>query len=652
MSKTRSHQSARRAKPKRTNRRHRPRFETLESRRLLAVYTVDTFLDTVDANVNDGIAADVSGRTSLRAAVMQANASSGADTILLPAGTYQLNIRGSAEDAAATGDLDIVDDLTIIGDDAVTTIVDAGGDTGLLDRIFDVPNSTRQLPRSVTIQGITLQGGRVYSSGSSDFNSGGAIDVGFFNNVVVAESQFFDNRVNSLGRGGAIHNNGVLTVSGSVFEGNSATSAGGALFSGGNTGVSASSQFDVMAAIRDSSLSNNVAGNGGAISSHSPLFIESTTVDNNLATRNGQGGGIELQSSIFSSLQMINSTVSGNYGRYGGGISSSLGSNSFHSMEVNNSTITNNHADIQGGGLSLSSVGGPGVSNSIIANNTVGNPTFVGVGPDIRGTLTSAGNNLIGDDSGILGGLLISDLINVSPQLGPLADNEGATQTHALLPGSPAIDAANALTAAALDQQGISRPQGAAADIGSFELTGTNSAPIAVNDDYSVSEDGALIVDGPQQPVLHYSFDSDTSAGEVVDLGKAPKATGQLVGFATTTDSTPNGFSNAALDLTSENGVSFVSDGDADKIDQMTEMTATFWLNLQADPNEGDVLLSDLTSFPADPFTSGWELRITGPGTGIAPTADDFRLEFETAHIGSSLANAQTSFKGPVNADQ
>ena len=62
-----------------------------------------------------------------------------------------------------------------------------------------------------------------------------------------------------------------------------------------------------------------------------------------------------------------------------------------------------------------------------------------------------------------------TDKIGVQPLLGPLADNGGPTQTHALLAGSPAIDAGDDTAAPATDQRGVARPQGARSDIGSVE---------------------------------------------------------------------------------------------------------------------------------------------------------------------------------------
>src|SRR5947209_3154871 len=95
----------RRGSPLRRGRR--PTVEHLEDRTAPATFTVNTTLDTIDASPGNGVAADSAGRTSLRAAVMEANALPGADVIVIPAalGTCKLTIAGSVENAARTGDL-------------------------------------------------------------------------------------------------------------------------------------------------------------------------------------------------------------------------------------------------------------------------------------------------------------------------------------------------------------------------------------------------------------------------------------------------------------------------------------------------------------------------------------------------------------------
>lgn len=125
-------------------------------------FTVDTAVDSVDANPGDGSCADVGGFCSLRAAVMEANALPGVDGIVLGDGvTYTLTIAGTDEDAAATGDLDITEQVVITGEG----IIDANG----IDRVIDVL-ATSGL---VEIDGPDLTGGAA-SKGAALFLQGGA----------------------------------------------------------------------------------------------------------------------------------------------------------------------------------------------------------------------------------------------------------------------------------------------------------------------------------------------------------------------------------------------------------------------------------------------------------------------------------------------
>ena len=104
---SKSRTRAKRAKARcRVATQRRLRVENLEDRRLLAGHTflVDSFADEVDTNPGDGIAMAASGKTTLRAAIMEANASAGADTVWLPEGTYILSLAGTDEDAAATAE--------------------------------------------------------------------------------------------------------------------------------------------------------------------------------------------------------------------------------------------------------------------------------------------------------------------------------------------------------------------------------------------------------------------------------------------------------------------------------------------------------------------------------------------------------------------
>jgi hypothetical protein len=96
--------------------------------------------------------------------------------------------------------------------------------------------------------------------------------------------------------------------------------------------------------------------------------------------------------------------------------------------------------------------------NTLLANNLPSN---------CSGTITDASHNLSSDSSCAFTG--IGSMNNTDPKLGPLADNGGPTLTMALLPGSPAINAATAIGAPTADQRGVTRPQGPGVDIGAFE---------------------------------------------------------------------------------------------------------------------------------------------------------------------------------------
>src|SRR5829696_1674266 len=172
---------------------------------------------------------------------------------------------------------------------------------------------------------------------------------------------------------------------------------------------------------------------------------------NNLTVANGRadnaGGGILN----LGTLEVNNSTISGNRaGTDNGGI----GNASAGTLTVNNSTISGNSANNNGGGIGNGSTAT--LNNTIVANNEGGNCAGLPV--------TDDGGNLEwpGNDCGFA--------LSADPLLGPLADNGGPTQTHALQPDSPAIDAAVECPPPATDQRGVSRPQGDACDIGSFEL--------------------------------------------------------------------------------------------------------------------------------------------------------------------------------------
>ncbi len=123
-------------------------------------FVVNTFEDTVDVLPGDQASADRDGNSSLRAAVMESNALAGDDTILLIPGTYTLTIAGRDEDGSISGDLDISDNLTIIGAGTEQTFIDAAE----LDRVFHVLPGARLNLKNLTIRGgNALEGGGLLS---------------------------------------------------------------------------------------------------------------------------------------------------------------------------------------------------------------------------------------------------------------------------------------------------------------------------------------------------------------------------------------------------------------------------------------------------------------------------------------------------------
>lgn len=228
---------------------------------------------------------------------------------------------------------------------------------------------------------------------------------------------------------------------------------------------------------------NAQAGMGGGILTGDgvSLTIINSTLDENTA---GLGGG----TFNAGSLAIINSTVSGNTASEGGGTYNSGGG----TLTITNSTFSGNSASETGGGVF--NIGTLQIANSTLSDNSsvflaggVLNFANLQIGDTILkrgdsgeniysngdGIVISLGYNLSSDEGGaILTGP--GDQINTDPMLGPLQDNGGPTFTHALLPGSPAIDAGdpNFSPPPLFDQRGpgFDRVVNGRIDIGSFEV--------------------------------------------------------------------------------------------------------------------------------------------------------------------------------------
>ena len=253
--------------------------------------------------------------------------------------------------------------------------------------------------------------------------------------------------------GGGVFNEGSISIIYSVFSGNSAEDGGGGIFNdvGGVTTV------------EHTSFSGNVAVSGGAIFNFREATVYSSSFSGNHADVGG--GGI----ANFGKLSLVTNTFSDNSAAAFGG---AIGNGGI--LTISNSTFAGNQAALGGGLVNLGSLE---VKNTIVANNLAGGNCanagvidLEGTSQSFEGTFAAFGNNL--DTDGSCPGFtpVTPDVLN----LAPLADNGGSTPTHALLPGSLAIDAAFDCTTdegepLTTDQRGVERPQGTNCDIGAYE---------------------------------------------------------------------------------------------------------------------------------------------------------------------------------------
>jgi hypothetical protein len=271
--------------------------------------------------------------------------------------------------------------------------------------------------------------------------------------------------IDAGGTGYVIQVDGILvTLSGlTMRNGNTGTNAGGLSLINGST-----------VTVNDCVIKNNTGSNGGGvgIGTHSTLYMNRCTISGNSTPDSGYGGGgihNDHGAAFLTNCTISGNTASSGTTGYGGGI---LNWPDNAATTLTNCTVVNNSATGspgQGGGFYNDSSCTMTFKNTIVANNTAtvgGNNGYNRVGS----TLTSQGYNLDSENS--CGFNQPTDKINTNPLLGTLQDNGGATPTHALLSGSPAIDAGTSAGAPATDQRGVPRPQppGGIYDIGAYEL--------------------------------------------------------------------------------------------------------------------------------------------------------------------------------------
>jgi hypothetical protein len=381
---------------------------------MAATYTVDP---TNQSDLGGTCAAPASGTCSLRQLIDYENGiatPSPRDTIVVPAGSYFLT----------GGELLISQSMSIVGAGPRATLIEQTSGGG--GRVFDIG-----IPEGGPIPNVAISGLRI-ADGSVTFD-GIVGDSGFGGDVrnlatLTLDRDWITGGTSSGGSGGGISNEGgTMTISNSLVSGNASVFTGS-------------------------------GGDSGAIENFGPNPITQTA----------------------GHLSILNSTLAGNAAALGGGVFSWCGgagscssSGAGNTTTIVNSTIANNDGGVRGtaGGGLLVTQGTLAIQNSIVAFNTVDNPT-ASTPSNCAGAISTAGHNL--DSGSDCGFHATGDMSGTNPEFTSSApqNNGGDTDTLGLSAASPAVDAIPPGTSGCggTDQRATSRPQGSGCDIGAYEL--------------------------------------------------------------------------------------------------------------------------------------------------------------------------------------
>lgn len=647
-------------------------------------FVVDSPLDATDAVPGDG-RCDVDGPPrmpgdcTLRAAVGEANASPGASTIEIEVGVDPtLSIAGADEDANATGDLDVVEDVLIVGHGST---VDGDG----IDRVLDAAGC------ELTVRDLVVTGGLPAAGGS--FAQGGGVRA--TGGVLTVEDATITGNGASVGAGGVYGNGATVSIVGTTIAGNtgtgvasfgegaslsiedsavaSNTSSGvssvgsgaslrivdSAVTGNGGRGVYSGSSVTIRgslvaengmrgvesvgsATIEDSTLSANVVdGSGGGVAHSGSIEIVGSTIADNSATgSSGYGGGIFLAGGGGSSLTLDRSTVEGNSARRGGAVATSSGSAIIRSSTLSGNSATDQGGAVDSGGsltLQQSTVSG----NSAVVTDGIrssGTTTMKGSvvaqpGDGCNAAIVSAGFNA--DADGSCGLTDPTDRPFADLLLGPLADNGGPTATHLPAANSALVDAIPVGTAglcdasSPTDQRGLPRPDGMACDIGAVEGTGPAVPGLALVVDSALDAvdaspgDGVCDVDGPPAApgdcTLRAAITESNLAGTRDTITIAPGIDPVLTLPGATDDSNLTGDLDIRDSVTIEGQGAVVDAGDLDRVFQL---------------HDGNNTVADLT--------------VTG---GTAPTGGGILVSSGRAAVldAAVTANGATSAGGGIH---
>ena len=396
------------------------------------------------------------------------------------------------------GELLLTKSLTITGPGAANLAI--SGNTN--SRVFEISSNV-----TASISALTLRDGHASngSDGGDGDNGGGIYNAG---TLTLSACDISANRSGTGGypiasggnggSGGGIYNAGTLTLSACTVSGNFGGVGaldrhggnGGGIYNAGTLmfiACTVSGNFGGGGGAKQLQLSDVGGGAGGGIYNSGALTLNGCTIAGNSAGRGGDGftlahyfpspggpGGGIYNSGTFT---LTGCTVSGNSGGGGGHILNVTGADGGSGGGIYNAASTLS-ANLHSALVAVNSVGSGGAPGGAAGSD-----------PDVAGSFTSQGHNLIGQvggstgfTNGVSADLSGSTNAPLDPMLGPLQDNGGPIFTMALLPGSPALDAGDdALLAAPLnlatDQRGFPRRSGAHVDIGAFELLAAGAPP-------------------------------------------------------------------------------------------------------------------------------------------------------------------------------
>jgi hypothetical protein len=376
--------------------------------------------------------------TCLIAAINEANAVDGEHTINLELGSYTLQTIDNGSGTGANGLPVITSSIRIQGStDDIPTIIELDPDAPRF-RIFQVA-----VGGELTLDGVTIKRG---SSSVGAIANRGIVSL---QDSIVTDSSF----------DAAVFNIGTLLVLRSIISHNSGSISGGGIHNG----------TDGTALIENSTIAHNTSFAGAGILNRGSLVVKNSAIIFNSSDGVQPGGGILNNGTA----EIINSTIAQNPGGILGG-----GGGVFNGGQVSiiNSTIRENTVPArfgsagQGGGISNHSIGTLEIQNTIVAGNSVSAGRTEPIGPDCLGTITSLGNNLIGDPSDCGINLQATDLTG-DPGLDSLVEEDLPGRAfYPVLAGSSVIDRGNPNACLQSDQLGLLRI--GICDIGAVEFRG------------------------------------------------------------------------------------------------------------------------------------------------------------------------------------